>query len=115
MHCARGAVSKDRLAPYKKQMLCSLPVHYLPLVSIALSYNTYFVQQPRTSSSRPSYHMGVGCPVRSSQKTTAAIFSPIVRGGTSGTSVSSTVGMPVTKSISSGRQNLDRLMTLYPT
>ena len=51
----------------------------------------------------------------SAQKMTAAIFCPNVTGGTSGSSVSSTVGMPVTKSISSGRQNLVRLMNLYPT
>ena len=44
----------------------------------------------------------------------AAIFSLIVRGVSSGTSVSSTVGMPVTKSISSGFHTFFRFMSLYP-
>lgn len=46
------------------------------------------------------------------QKRTEAIFSQIFLGGTGGISVSSSVGIPVTKSLSSHLRNFDFLMTL---
>ena len=48
------------------------------------------------------------------QKRNAAIFWEIVTGGSSGISVSSIVGMPVTKSISCGFQTLVRLKSFQP-
>ena len=48
------------------------------------------------------------------QKMTAATFCPNVTGGTSGSSVSSTVGMPVTKSISCGLHTRVRFATFHP-